>query len=154
MSDRVILLDVNALIALLWPASEFHLPVRTWFRDQASKAWATCPITQSGFVRVLSNPALSTDAPSVAEALNLLQLNLAHPGHRFWPDDLDLMSAIARSGARLQGHRQITDAYLLGLAMQRKGQLATLDRSLAALLPRNREEGESVIDIGRTFRRH
>lgn len=154
MSDRVILLDVNALIALFWPSSEFHLPVRSWFRDHASKGWATCPITQSGFVRVLSNPALSPDAPSVAEALDLLRLNLTHSGHEFWPDDVDLISAIARSGARLQGHRQITDAYLLGLAMQRKGQLATLDRSLSALLPRGSGTSDSVIDIGRTFRRH
>lgn len=154
MSDRVILLDVNALIALLWPSSEFHLPVRTWFRDHGSMGWATCPITQSGFVRVLSNPALSADAPSVTEAMGLLQLNLAHSGHVFWPDDLDLKSAIARLGARLQGHRQITDAYLLGLTIRRKGQLATLDRSLAALLPRGRDSSELVIDIGRTFRRH
>jgi uncharacterized protein len=154
MINRVILLDVNTLIALLWPASEFHLPVRTWFRDQASKGWATCPITQSGFVRVLSNPALSGDALSVAEALHLLRLNLAHPAHVFWPDDLDLMSAVIPSGARLQSYRQITDAYLLGLAIQRKGQLATLDRSLAALLPRGGDSGDSLIDISRTFRRH
>jgi uncharacterized protein len=154
MSSRVILLDVNALIALLWPSSEFHLLVRTWFRDHASNGWATCPITQCGFVRVISNPALSPDAPSIAEALSLLQLNLAHSGHVFWPDDLDLVGAITHSGARLQGHRQITDAYLLGLAMQRKGQLATLDRSLVTLLPRGRDEGNTAIDIGRAYRRH
>jgi uncharacterized protein len=153
MSSRLILLDVNALIALLWPASEFHVPVRAWFREHASRGWATCPITQCGFVRVLSNPAMSAYGPSLSDALHLLQLNLSHPGHTFWPDDLDLMSAAARTGARLQGHRQITDAYLLGLAMQRKGQLATLDRSLAALLPKDQSEGDSVIDIGRTFRR-
>lgn len=154
MSKGVILLDVNALIALLWPASEFHLLVRTWFRDHGSGGWATCPMTQSGFVRLLSNPALSPDALSVADALNLLHLNLAHPGHVFWPDELDLLSAVARSNARLQGHRQITDAYLLGLAMHRKGQIATLDRSLSSLLPKGRENGNPVIDIGRPNRSH
>lgn len=154
MSHRVVLLDVNALIALLWPSSEFHLVVRTWFREHASKGWATCPITQNGFVRLVSNPALSTDAPSVLEAMELLHLNLAHPGHEFWPDDLGLKEAIAQSGAQLQGHKQITDAYLLGLAIRRKGQLATLDRSLSALLPREHESGGWVIDIHRPSRRH
>lgn len=154
MSGRVILLDVNALISLLWPASEFHLSVRAWFRDHSSDGWATCPITQSGFVRLVSNPALTADAPSVPEAVELLQVNLTHPGHEFWPDDLDLMEAIAQSGARLQGHKQITDAYLLGLAIRRKGQIATLDRALSGLLPRERAGGGWVVDIDRSSRRH
>jgi toxin-antitoxin system PIN domain toxin len=154
MNGRVVLLDVNALLSLLWPASEFHFQVRAWFRDHASDGWATCPMTQCGFVRLASNPALTTDAPTIAEAVDLLQSNLAHPKHVFWPDDLSVMQAIAQSDARLQGHKQITDAYLLGLAIRRKGRLATLDQSLSSLLPRGREKEGWVIDIDRSPQRH
>lgn len=154
MNRHPILLDVNVLFALLWPRSEFHGPVRAWFRDQASRAWATCPITQSGLVRLISNPALSVDATSVDEAMSLLRSNLAHPGHVFWPDDLDLLRSIGLSGAKLQGHRQLTDAYLLGLAIHRKGHFATLDKSVASLLPVNRDAAGWIIDLSKTLRQH
>lgn len=154
MNRRPILLDVNVLFALLWPRSEFHVAVRAWFRGQASSNWSTCPVTQSGFVRLLSNPALSVDAPSVEDAMSLLRSNLTHPGHVFWPDDLDLLRSIELSGAKLQGHRQITDAYLLGLAIHRKGHFATLDKSVASLLPGNRDAAGWIIDLSKTLRQH
>jgi uncharacterized protein len=147
MTERGILLDVNVLLALFWPPHEFHHQVRGWFRDRANKQWATCPITQNGFVRIASNPAFSRDALSVDDALRLLKANLSHPGHVFWPDDLDLTASLSLSGARLQGHRQITDAYLLGLAMHHKGRLATLDNSVATLLPRGSRTPDWIIDL-------
>src|SRR5271170_7489098 len=116
----ITLLDVNALIALIWPDHEFHPRAVSWFERNARHGWATCPITQMGCVRVLSNTP-STNAPNVNEALRLLDLNLAHPNHEFWADEIGLLPALDRAGAKLQGHRQITDAYLLGLAMHRKG---------------------------------
>lgn len=130
------LLDVNVLIALLWPAHEHHDAAHRWFAARGRARWATCPLTQMAFVRIVSNPAFSEDALSPVEALALLARNMAHPGHEFWPDDLDLMRALGPSAARLQGHRQLTDAYLLGLARRRGRALASFDLGLRELAGR------------------
>ncbi|HEX3473303.1 MAG TPA: TA system VapC family ribonuclease toxin [Silvibacterium sp.] len=140
------LLDVNALIALIWPEHEFHLQAISWFERNARHGWATCPITQMGFVRVMSNTP-SANAPDINEALRLLDLNLSHPNHEFWPDEIGLSPAIDRVDAKLQGHRQITDAYLLGLAMHHKGRLATFDRSIAALLPEGKRKTDWIVEL-------
>lgn len=147
------LLDVNTLLALFWPKHEFHPIVLAWFRNQGSRRWATCPITQNGFVRVVSNPAFSRDALTVNEACMLLNANLGHPGHQFWSDEITLENAISVSGARLQGHRQITDAYLLGLAVHKKGLLVTLDGSIASLAPDGRRAADWVVDLSTAHRR-
>ncbi len=81
---------------------------------------------------MVSNPAFSRDALTPRQALELLEANLAHPAHHFWPDDLSLGEALAKVG-ELAGHNQISDAYLLGLATFRKGTLVTLDKSIAKL---------------------
>jgi predicted nucleic acid-binding protein len=99
-----------------------------------------------GFVRILSSTP-SGNAPSVNEALRLLELNVAHPNHEFWQDEIALLQSIDRVGARLQGHRQITDAYLLGLAIHRKGRLATFDRSIAALLPEGKRKSDWIVEL-------
>ena len=128
---KVALLDINILTALLWPAHEHHEIAHGWFADRAR--WATCPLTQLGFVRVVSNPAFSRDALSPPEALALLGENLVHPGHEFWSDSLQVPTAVKDIEARLQGYRQLTDAYLLALAHRQKGVLATFDRGLRTL---------------------
>ena len=134
------LLDVNVLVALMWPAHESHARAQEWFARSARRGWATCPMTQAGFARIVSNPSFSPDAVSPSEAVRLLATNLAHRQHRFWPDDLTLAKATERFRKTLAGHRQFTDAYLLALAIHRKGKLATLDRAIASLLPQ--EGGE------------
>jgi len=128
---RGFLLDTNLLIALVWPSHTAHLRAQHWFAKNARQGWATCPITQCGFVRVSSNPAFSPHALSPSQALELLRANLNHSGHTFWPDDLDLSTASSLV-QQLSGHQQVTDAYLVGLAVQHKGKLATLDRGTAA----------------------
>lgn len=128
------LLDVNVLVALQWPDHKFHESVQAWFGKNARKGWATCPITQSGFVRIVSSPAFSQRAVSPPDALRVLELTLRHPAHRFWPDDLLLSDALGMFSKRLVGHQQVTDAYLLALAIRKKGRLATLDRSIVELL--------------------
>ncbi len=127
------LLDVNVLIALLWPAHEHHEAAHRWFAGRGREGWATCPLTEMAFVRIVSNPAFSTDALAPTEALSLLARNLTHPAHSFWPDDVGLIEAIGSSAPRLQGHRQLTDAYLLGLASRRRGELASFDAGLRGL---------------------
>jgi toxin-antitoxin system PIN domain toxin len=131
---KTALLDVNVLIALLWPAHDHHDAAHDWFaaRGQRSR-WATCPLTQMAFVRIVSNPAFSPDALAPADALGVLERNLAHPRHEFWPDDIALVEAVGPVAPRLQGYRQIADAYLLGLALGRRGTLASFDRGLRAL---------------------
>ena len=130
---KAALLDINILTALLWPAHEHHEVAHDWFGGRADARWATCSLTQLGFVRIVSNPAFSRDALSPVEALALLGENLAHPGHEFWADSLQVPTAVKEMEARLQGYRQLTDAYMLALAHRRKGVLATFDRGLRTL---------------------
>jgi len=128
------LLDVNVLIALLWPPHEAHARAQRWFAQNARHGWATCAMTQAGFVRIVSNPIFSRRAVSPRDALEVLSGSLQHPAHHFWTEDIGVTEALAHFGRRLLGHQQITDAYLLGLAIQKKGRLATLDSSLPSLL--------------------
>jgi hypothetical protein len=127
------LLDTNLLIALLWPTHERHEPALKWFTRHRTQGWATCPLTEAGFVRIVSNSAFSRDAVQPREAVQVLVANTAAKDHRFWPDDLPLAEAVAFAGVRLLGHQQVTDAYLLGLALHRGGTLATLDERITAL---------------------
>lgn len=128
------LLDVNALVALMWPTHECHTRVQEWFARQVRQGWATCPFTEAAFVRIVSNPAFSPDALTPQEALAMLGANLRRPYHRFWSEDISLPDAIDPFRDRVLGHQQVSDAYLLGLVLHKKGRLATLDRGILALL--------------------
>jgi toxin-antitoxin system PIN domain toxin len=130
---KAALLDIDILTALLWPTHEHHETAHRWFGARADAPWATCSLTQLGFVRIVSNPAFSRDALSPVEALALLGENLAHPAHEFWTESLQVPLAVQAMGDRLQGYKQLTDAYLLALARRRKGVLATFDRGLRTL---------------------
>jgi uncharacterized protein len=138
------LLDANVLIAMAWPTHRAHEKVQDWFSSHARAGWATCPLTQTAFVRVLSNPTFSPDALTPRDALALLQANLSHPTHNFWPDHLSLIQALELFTGRLTGYQQITDAYLLGLAMHKHGKLATMDHSIVALLPEKHRQHEFI----------
>ena len=139
------LLDVNVLVALMWPAHDGHERAQNWFARHSRTGWATCPFTQAGCVRILSNPSFSSDAVTPQEALKLLRSNLDHPSHLFWPDDLTFAEAVEPMERQLMGHQQVSDAYLLGLAIRRKARLATLDRSVPALLPRDKQVAVVVL---------
>jgi toxin-antitoxin system PIN domain toxin len=142
----VFLLDANALIALVWPSHEHHLKVQTWFSQRAKSGWATCPFTQAAVVRILTNPAFSSDAISPEQAIDVLQTVMKHHAHQFWKDDISVPKALSIAGKRLVGHQQITDAYLLGLADHYKGAVATLDRALPALLsPEEQKAGRVTL---------
>jgi len=142
---KTALLDLNILTALLWPAHEHHDVAHRWFGARASARWATCSLTQLGFVRIVSNPAFSRDALSPAEAVALLAENLTHPGHQFWTESLEVPAAIKGMGAGLQGYRQLTDAYLLALANSRKGVLATFDRGVRTLAGKTFDSALEII---------
>ena len=97
----------------------------------------TCALTEAAFVRIVSNPAFSSRAVSPLEAMELLRENLNHPGHRYWRDDHGFLKTVSAVAKGIRGHRQVTDAYLLGLALRHEGRLVTIDRGIVALAPKS-----------------
>lgn len=130
----VYLLDINLLVALFWTNHEQHGAAGAWLQAHRRFEWATCPITQAGFVRVSSNPRVFPEAPSPGKAIEVLEINLRHPRHRFWEDEIPFAEAVAPFAGLFTGHEQATDAYLLGLAIHKGGILATFDAGIAALV--------------------
>jgi hypothetical protein len=124
------LLDVNVLIALIDPAHVQHNAAHTWFAASGSKAWATCPLTENGVLRIVGNARYPSSPGTPAAVAELLGEFLAHPGHEFWPDNLSLLNNQRVHAARLLDSAQVTDTYLLALAAERGGKLATFDRHL------------------------
>ncbi len=124
------LLDVNVLIALLDPDHVAHAPAIAWFSRHARRGWASCPITQNGCVRVMSQPGYP-GTPPLQLVCDRLGAAIATDLHEFWADDISLLNGDLFDRSRLHGPRQITDCYLLALAVQHGGALATLDRSIA-----------------------
>jgi uncharacterized protein len=129
------LLDVNLLIALAWPNHVHHEVAHRWFAEHRDEGWATSPLTQSGFVRVSSNPRAVSPARSPAEAIDLLRRIVALPGHEFWNDDVAIATSDRVAPARILSHAQVTDAHLVALALHRGGRIATLDGGLSRLVP-------------------
>ncbi len=124
------LLDVNVLIALAWPNHQHHKEVKKWFNGPDRKSWATCPITQNGFIRISSNPKIIESAVTVLGAMDFLMQLTAHPEHHFLQDSLDFSLITPRPDSLLQGYRQVTDAYLVCLAARSESVLVTLDRHI------------------------
>lgn len=124
--------DVNFLLALSWKNHIHHHNARNWFAEHRNEAFATCPITESGFVRLSMNPAVVGEAVSFRSALAALRVYSNHRNHIFWPEDTSF--AELTEDFSIQGHRQTTDAYLLGLAIRRRGRLVTFDRRIEAIL--------------------
>lgn len=132
----IALLDVNVLIALAWPNHVHHPSARSWFEKSARPGWATCSITEIGFVRISSNPSIVDEARTPFESMLMLRRLTQLPGHRFWEDDVSIARADENEVERIHGHRQVLDAHLLRLAKRHGGRLATFDRKIASLLPR------------------
>lgn len=128
----VFLLDINLLVALFDSRHVNHEAAHRWFGESGKSSWATCPITENGVVRVMSNPAYPTVSATPVEVLGRLRVVCEQPGHRFWADDVSLLSALSESMlTSFQGHQQVTDYYLVCLAAAHRGKLATFDGSLA-----------------------
>ena len=144
-----ILLDVNVLVALFWKTHNDHPAAQQWFNENEKKGWATCPFTQAAFVRLVSNPAYAEDAVRPPEAIALLEENLLRPSHEFWPDSISFTDAAAYVRPDLTGHKQVTDVYLLGLAMHHQAKLVTFDKPLASLLPAHKRKSDWIIELSR-----
>jgi len=124
------LLDVNALVALAWDSHVHHAPMRAWFATNHAAGWATCPITESGFVRVSSNPKVLPAPIGIDAARAVLAALRAAPAHRFLTDDVSLTDSDVPS---ISGHRRVTDAHLLTLARRRGMRLVTFDAAVHVL---------------------
>lgn len=123
------LLDVNVLVALLDEDHIDHRRVRQWFGGELDHGWSSCAITQNGAVRVMSQPAYPK-ACTPAEAVAALAGATATAHHEFWTCEVSLLDARAIAHRHLLGHRQVTDVYLLALAVAAGGRFVTLDRSV------------------------
>lgn len=124
------LLDVNVLVALFDPDHIHHDTAHDWFADSREAGWATCPLTENGVVRILSNPRYSPVAEPPARIVDRLRAFCASAHHVFWADDVSLQDDRRFVADAPVSYRQITDVYLLGLAKQHGGRLATFDRTI------------------------
>jgi len=137
------LLDVNVLIALLDQDHSLHHRAREWFAGNARGGWASCPITQNGCVRIMSNPAYPNPLP-VGAVMERLAEATATAHHQFWPDDLSLLDARIADRTRIHGPRQLTDLYLLALVVRHRGRFVSFDSSIPLAAIRGAEEKHLV----------
>jgi toxin-antitoxin system PIN domain toxin len=124
------LLDVNVLIALLDADHSLHTRATLWFSVTAREGWASCPITQNGCVRIMSHPRYSNPLP-VPAVMQRLAEAMGSTHHEFWPDDISLLNTNIADPARIHGPRQLTDLYLLALAVCHDGQFVTFNASIS-----------------------
>ena len=124
------LLDVNVLLALFDSDHVAHDQAVDWLDIAISDGWASCPITENGFVRIISQPRYPSPV-SPATAIGLLDGAQTGEHHEFWPCEVSVADPGRVDRSRLHGPRQVTDAYLLALAVARGGRLATFDQSIS-----------------------
>lgn len=123
------LLDINVLIALLDADHSLHQRAREWFGENAPGGWTSCPITQNGCARIMSHPGYPNALP-VRLVMERLREATTNAYHEFWADDVSLLDPRIADAARIHGPRQVTDLYLLALAVNRGGRFATFDASV------------------------
>ena len=129
-SSNLLLADVNVLLALAWPNHQFHAAAVRAIETKRSR-WATCALTQLGFIRLSSNPAVIPGAKSPAECAALLEAMVSDPLHVYFDRLPSVTGSMSFRG--LLGHNQVTDAYLLHVAGRHHAVLLTFDRRLASL---------------------
>ncbi len=126
----VYLLDVNLLLALCDAQHSAHDDAHAWFARTSAAGWASCPLTENGFVRIASNPRYPTLNATPAAITGLLTAFCAMPSHTFWPDSISLTDRERFTLPLAPGSAALTDIYLLALAVAQGGKLATLDRKI------------------------
>lgn len=123
------LLDVNVLIALLDSSHIHHNLVTNWLAENLKSGWASCPITQNGCIRIFSQPGYPNTVPA-AQIAERLAVAAKHPSHKFWPDSVSLLQPDCLIWDKILSSRQVTDVYLLALAVKQGGCFVTLDRGI------------------------
>jgi toxin-antitoxin system PIN domain toxin len=126
------LLDVNVIIALLDPDHTFHDKAHAWWEDYASPGWASCPISENGVVRIMAGSSYSSQTSfSAGKIINLLETFVSQTNHEFWPDSLSLCDEKIFAPDRILRSYQLTDVYLLALAVKHNGRLVTFDQGIS-----------------------
>jgi toxin-antitoxin system PIN domain toxin len=123
------LLDINVLIALLDQDHSMHGQAVRWFAERTKDGWASCPITQNGCIRIMSHPSYP-NALKVGAIMERLTEAIATAQHQFWPDDVSLLDSHIADHTRIHGPRQVTDLYLLALAVRQNGCFVSFDASI------------------------
>jgi uncharacterized protein len=140
----IALLDVNVLVALMDTRHALHERARAWWTAERALGWASCPMTQNGFLRIVTLKAY-TNAVSLADAVATLTRATRDPQHTFWPDGVSLLDASVIDHTRLLGSKQITDVYLLALAVKHGGRLVTLDSGISFRAVKGATRGRLVV---------
>lgn len=125
------LLDVNVLISLIDPTHILHEAAHHWWTGIAGEPWATCPMTENAVMRIVGHPRYPNSAGSPAAVAPIVMGLCALPGHVFWADDLSLTASERVKPSAIETPGQVTDTYLLALAVSKGGRLATFDRRLS-----------------------
>ena len=132
------LLDVNVIIALLDPDHAFHERAHAWWSANGKSGWASCPLTENGVVRIMSHPGYSQQVRfAPGDLIGRLRQFVRHSNHEFWPDDISFRDETGFVTERLHSSRQLTDLYLLGLAVKHQSRLATFDQGIPLSAVRN-----------------
>ncbi len=142
----VTLLDVNVLLALLIEDHEFQPTAKAWFSKHHKSGWATCPLTEAGFVRIAAQVA--TAGWTVRHALRVIEENRGATGHVFWAQDYSMSEILPEIRSRIHGPKQLSDAMLLDLAIRRGGVLVTFDQKVRGLLPEESAHRERIVVLG------
>jgi hypothetical protein len=127
------LLDLNVLIALADQRHDQHQMARAWFATHGKHNWGICPFTETGFLRVTTNPAFRPSPQTIESAIAVLQSVKGMSGYWYWEIKESWAALTAPFAPRVTGHQQVTDAYLLGMAIKEGGVLVTFDRGLKYL---------------------
>jgi hypothetical protein len=132
---RNYLLDLNVLIALVDSGHQHYQKTQNWFISSGKDHIGLCPLTEAGFLRITTNPAYRPAPRTIEEAIAILQVlkkhpRFAHPLFGYWEINKSWVEVTAPFAVRISGHRQITDAYLLGLAIKENGVLVTFDQGI------------------------
>jgi toxin-antitoxin system PIN domain toxin len=138
------LLDVNVLIALLDAGHVHHATASKWLDANIEQGWASCPITQNGCLRIMSTGAYTHSQPASAVVARLHEATSQY-FHEFWPDEISVLDPLRFERGRWLASRQITDAYLLALAVHRGGMFVTLDRNVDRALVRGAQAHHLVV---------
>ena len=123
------LLDVNVLISLLDVDHVSHHDAQRWMSEHGDRGWSTCPVTQNGCLRIMSGRGYSNPF-AISDIVRQLRTAVGHPLHEFWPDEVSLIDPARVNEARILGPSQLTDLYLLALAVSRRGRFVTFDRRI------------------------
>ena len=145
--SSIALLDVNVLVALFQPGHIYHEAAHEWFATNRDRGWATCPLTENGVLRILANSAIFGDQHHSPSSLrSRLDTLCSGEEHAFWPDTVSLRDAQLFNLSAVS-HRQLSDIYLLGLAVANGGRLATFDRriSIEAVISARRDSLEVIV---------